>query len=154
MHELNPEECRALLANGEVAHVAVIADGEPYVTPVSYVMVGGDLFFRTGEGRRLHAIRASERVCVEVCRTDPGAAHWDSVVAWGKPEVIADEQLAADVATNLLEKYRPLIPSPLAFSWAPPGGSRGAATVRIALDTLSGRASSGGFGPEMRPGRL
>jgi len=154
MHELNHEESHALLATGEVAHIGVVVDGEPYVSPVSYVVVGSDLYFRTGEGRRLGALRAAGRVCVEVCRTDAGAAHWESVIAWGTPEVVTDEQLATDVATHLLEKYRPLIPSPLAFSWAPPGGSRGAATVRIALDTVTGRASSAGFGPEMRPGRL
>lgn len=154
MHELNHEESHALLAKGDVAHVGVVVDGEPYVTPVSYVLIGGDIYFRTGEGRRLTAIRDAERVCIEVCRTDAGAAHWDSVIAWGSPEVVTDEGVAADVAAGLLEKYRPLIPSPLAFSWAPPGGSRGAATVRVALDTVTGRSSSGGFGPEMRPGRL
>ncbi len=151
MHELNRREAEALLAAGEVAHVALVSEGEPYVTPVSYVVVDGAVCFRTGPGRRLDAIAYGARVCVEVIRTGAGSGGWASVLAWGEAVIVTDEDVAADVAAQLLAKYRASISSPLAFSWTPPGGPQAAATVQVKIDTLTGRASTAGFGPEMRP---
>ena len=151
MHELNRHEAESLLAAGEVAHVALVSNGEPYITPVSYVVIDGDVCFRTGPGRRLDAMAYGARVCIEVTRIVEGSVRWQSVLVWGDAAIVTDENLAAEVAALLLDKYRASMTSPLAFSWASSAGTQAAATVRVKVDTLTGRASTAGFGPELRP---
>ena len=66
MDELPFEEAMAFIARSDVAHLGVIDNGAPYVSPISYVLIEGRLCFRTGAGRRLDALRSNPRVSVEV----------------------------------------------------------------------------------------
>ena len=92
MQELTETEARDLLERAEVAHLGVIADGEPYVTAVSFVISGNLFLFRTGPGRRLRAIESGSPVCVEVSEYDSETGDWASVVAVGPGSVIADSR--------------------------------------------------------------
>ncbi len=152
MDELTREEATELLRSEMVAHVATAADGEPYVTPTSFVVIGDELCFRTGPGRRLDALAANPRVCIEASRTDE-AGNWESVLMWGEARVVDDPNREADVVTALLEKYHDAAESLLSLSPARPFDPQPVLVV-VPLSEISGRTSGRGFSPRTRPGRL
>ena len=53
VHELDDDECRALLAATEVGRVGFVIDGQPFVVPVNYVFEDGSVIVRTGFGTLL-----------------------------------------------------------------------------------------------------
>src|SRR5690606_27208393 len=78
MNELTVNRCRRLLESSPVAHLAVISRGEPYVTPISYVMVDDAICIRTMDGRRVEALRENSRVCLTVSHYDEPTGDWES----------------------------------------------------------------------------
>lgn len=151
MNELTPERCQAILTESMVAHMAVISDDEPYVSPISYVVVGDALCLRTGAGRRVDAIRESPRVCVEAAEFDSSTGYWESVIVWGDAEFVEDDSEAEEIVMALLQKYRNAFDSPLnPGSPFPEAGI----VLRIPIDEMSGRGSGSFFSARTRPGRL
>jgi nitroimidazol reductase NimA-like FMN-containing flavoprotein (pyridoxamine 5'-phosphate oxidase superfamily) len=149
MIDLSSEECARVLEEGRIAHVGCISEGRPYVTPMSYVVIGGDVCFRTGPGRRVDALRTDPRVCIEVT-----IAHedddWESVLFWGEGRFVTDATLEADVIAALLHKYDA---SPLGIG-APRILPRENPVIAVTPEDLTGRASRAGMGGATRPGRL
>ncbi len=149
MQELTETEARQLLERADVAHLGVIADGEPYVTAVSFVISGNLFLFRTGPGRRLKAIEGGSLVCVEVSEYDPDTGDWGSVVAVGPGSVIADGALESGTVDALYAKYRKVIDSSVTLQ-----PSVGSVAVAVMLGKISGRSSGSAWAPRTRPGRL
>lgn len=151
MQDLTTDQARQLLSEAMVAHLAVIDHGEPYVTPISFVVSDNAICVRTGAGRRVDAIAENPRVCVEASEFDVDSGNWQSAIAWGEAELMEDDTGARDIVLALMEKYRPAIGSPLS-----PGGSFPGAGViiRIPIDRITGRASGSFFSVRTRPGRL
>ena len=149
MQELTESEARDLLERADVAHLGVIADGEPYVTAVSFVISGNLFLFRTGPGRRLKAIENGSPVCVEVSEYDSETGDWASVIAVGPGSVIADSALEADAVDALYAKYRKVIESSLTLETAV-----GSVAVAVMMGRISGRSSGKAWAPRTRPGRL
>jgi nitroimidazol reductase NimA-like FMN-containing flavoprotein (pyridoxamine 5'-phosphate oxidase superfamily) len=149
MQELTETEARDLLERAEVAHLGVIADGEPYVTAVSFVISRNLFLFRTGPGRRLRAIESGSPVCVEVSEYDSETGDWASVVAVGPGSVIADAALESGTVDALYAKYRKVIESSLTL-----GTAVGSVAVAVMLGRISGRSSGKAWAPRTRPGRL
>jgi nitroimidazol reductase NimA-like FMN-containing flavoprotein (pyridoxamine 5'-phosphate oxidase superfamily) len=152
MRDLTREESLDLLDRAEVAHVAVIADGEPYVSPISFVRHGEELMLRTGPGRRLDALRHNPLICLEVTEVDD-VGGWMSVIVSGRARRIDDEMGEAHAVRLLLEKYKEL-EGPVT-QWTVPELLPGTAAVLvISMDRLSGRGSGSGPERQTRPGRL
>ncbi|HEX2369549.1 MAG TPA: pyridoxamine 5'-phosphate oxidase family protein [Acidimicrobiia bacterium] len=149
MQELTETEARDLMERAEVAHLGVIADGEPYVTAVSFVISGNLFLFRTGPGRRLKAIESGSPVCVEVSEYDSETGDWASVVAVGPGSVIADAALESGTVDALYAKYRKVIESSLTLETAV-----GSVAVAVMMGRISGRSSGKAWAPRTRPGRL
>lgn len=153
MEAMSRRACEELLASEPIGHIGIIDGGEPYVTPISFVLIDGELRFRTGPGRRLEALEANPRACVEVSRQDPQRGTWDSVIVWGDARRIRDRGAEERTVEALLAKYRDAIPSVLAFS-SPQALPASAVVVAVPLEVVSGRSSGRGFDPRLRPGRL
>ena len=152
MEELSRAEALELLESERVAHVATAAGGEPYVTPISFVIIGDELLFRTAPGRRLDAITANPRVCIEASRTDE-VGNWKSVLAFGDAYVADDPHREVDVVAALLEKYADAAESLLASSPTRPFDPQ-PVLVAVPLTEVTGRTSGSGLNPRTRPGRL
>jgi nitroimidazol reductase NimA-like FMN-containing flavoprotein (pyridoxamine 5'-phosphate oxidase superfamily) len=150
MEDLTAEQCLKVLEEGTVAHLAVVSDGEPYVTPLSYVIIDGDLLFRTVPGRRIDALAADPHVCVEVTTTKEDGG-WESIVFWGEARFVEDDRIHADVVAALLAKYH--TESALGFS-SPSVFPEERTLVAITPERMTGRASGEGFSAPTRPGRL
>jgi nitroimidazol reductase NimA-like FMN-containing flavoprotein (pyridoxamine 5'-phosphate oxidase superfamily) len=150
MKELPPEVCRHIIGEERIAHLAQIDDGEPYITPLSYVLHEGDLVFRTAPGRRVEALRRDPNVCVEVSRETPGSG-WESVIFWGTARFVDDPSVEATVVSALLAKYH--TESALGFS-SPSIFPEDRLVVAVTPERMTGRASGGDLSTETRPGRL
>ncbi len=153
MRDLSPEEAIDFLRGQDVAHLAVVAGGEPYVTPISFAVGQNELYFRTGGGRRLDAIAEHPRVCVEASAVDAEHDAWDSVCVWGDAYVVDDAHQAGEAIALLLEKYREAIPSVLSFSQGP-NLADASKVVAVPIDEVTGRSSGRDLKPRLRPGRL
>lgn len=152
MHDLTFDECIELLIEEQVAHVGVVTERGPYVTPVSYVFAGDRLAFRTRPGERLQALEADPRVCVEVSRYNTHTGDWKSVVARGTATRTTDDREIQAVTEGLIEKYRPAIGSLLAVGATPPLG--GEVIVTVELEEVTGRSSGSFFAFRTKPGRF
>jgi nitroimidazol reductase NimA-like FMN-containing flavoprotein (pyridoxamine 5'-phosphate oxidase superfamily) len=148
MIELTAEECDLVLAEAETAYVACLADGEPYVTPMSFVVIDGAVCFRTGEGRRSAALGLDPRVCLvaDVGTPDGG---WRSVIVWGEAELVEDER-AVDVIAALLHKYGESGFEVSASQHLPVNHP----IYAVNPTRVTGRSSGSGLSPETHPGRF
>ena len=149
--ELAQERCWAELAASSVGHLALVSEGEPYVTPVSFVAKAPWISFRTGAGRRLTALRSGSRVCFEVCSEDEESKSWTSVVAWGTPRRAMLPNETSEVIDALYLKYHSNREDPFQ---APAPSILEPEVVIIDVDNITGRSSGLGLGARLRPGRL
>ncbi len=152
MEPLTTEATLDLLVNGKIAHVGVIDGEEPYVSPVSYVIIDQEFCFRTGPGRRIGAMRANRIISIETMRTREDGG-WECVVARGEAYEVEDPKKAQSIVSALLGKYSAEIGSPLS------SGARGpvqdtSVIVCASLSDISGRTSGSWFSIPTRPGRL
>ncbi len=152
MEDLTAAEARSLLETLDVLHIGVIDRGEPYVTPISFVVIGDAVCFRTGPGRRLRALDTAARVCLEGSVFDREGP-WQSVILWGTPRRVDDTSTRADVVSGLLGKYREATDTLLSPGRpAPLGGEP--VVVAVDIDEITGRRSGHEFGAGTKPGRL
>ncbi len=153
MDALTRPEIDQILASAPVAHLGVVdLDGIPYVTPLSYVYTGETIAFRTMEGRRIQALVANPRVCVEIMEHDAETGDWRSVIAFGTAEIVEDDIAAGAFIAQLLHKYDQTFEG--LFGLPDRAGLSVAYVVRIVLDEVSGRTSGRFLGTKTRPGRL
>jgi nitroimidazol reductase NimA-like FMN-containing flavoprotein (pyridoxamine 5'-phosphate oxidase superfamily) len=87
---LSEEECRVLLADGQVGRVAVTLGALPTVLPVNYGLLDGDIVFLTGDGTKLDAALRNAVVAFEVDEIDPLQEGGWSVLAIGAVREITD----------------------------------------------------------------
>lgn len=141
---LSSEIARQLLEQGEFGVLASAdAGGQPYATPLSYVLIGDGLYVHCArEGRKLDNLAANPRVCFCVVgRTEvlPAefATRYESVLAFGSAAEVEGAEKSAALRA-LAAKYSPGYPE---------DGERyierhQAATrvIRIHIDEVSGKA--------------
>jgi nitroimidazol reductase NimA-like FMN-containing flavoprotein (pyridoxamine 5'-phosphate oxidase superfamily) len=79
---LSKDESYKLLRAGRLARLGCVAEGHPYVVPVNYVFDGESFLIHSLPGRKIEALRADPRVCLQVDEID-GDLRWKSVLAFG-----------------------------------------------------------------------
>lgn len=153
MEEISERHAREFLESESVAHIGVISDGRPYVTPMSFVVDGNRILFRTKPGRRYTAIEANPTVSIEASTFDEESGEWTSVIVKGTARVTTDPETARVAVEKLLVKYQKALGSPLSR-----GGMQPLASfphiIAVEIEEISGMASSGPFTARTRPGRL
>lgn len=153
MEPITEAEAREFLEGSSVVHMGVIADGEPYVTPMSFVLDGDRLLFRTKPGRRWDAIADGAVVSLEASDFHPETGDWMSVIVKGTATVVTDEatvQLTHDMLTH---KYQDAI-GPLISRGVRPELPGTTFVFRVPIEEISGRVSARGFSFRTKPGRL
>lgn len=151
MNTLTPQEIAEVISAARFAHIGVVADGEPYVTPISFVSLGDGVAFRSLSGKRLDAILENPRVSIEITEHDQETGSWRSVIASGSATVIDDPQQEASIIQQLLQRYAESFNSLLGDTG--PSFSQ-AFVVRVDFDGITGRSSGTFLQPKTRPGRL
>ncbi|MDX1467953.1 MAG: pyridoxamine 5'-phosphate oxidase family protein [Acidimicrobiia bacterium] len=153
MEPLSEQQARRLLEEVAVAHIGVISDGEPYVTPMSFVVDGNRILFRTKPGKRFSAIEKNPTVSIEASIFDEDGGDWRSVIVKGTAAITDDPETARLTVEKLLRKYQRALGSPLSRGGIQPLASF-PHIVAVEIEELSGMAASGAFSTRTRPGRL
>jgi nitroimidazol reductase NimA-like FMN-containing flavoprotein (pyridoxamine 5'-phosphate oxidase superfamily) len=153
MEPIDRTEALEFLTRSMVAHIGVVTNGEPYVTPMSFVVDDNRVLFRTKPGKRFEALAANSLVCIEVSNFDEKTGDWTSVIVRGRAKERTDDATTTRTIDLLLEKYQSVVGSPLGH-----GGLQPMATfphvVEVPIDEISGMTSGRGFSYRTRPGRL
>jgi len=102
---LGEEETRALLDAGLVGRLGCVYDGGPYVVPINYAMDGESIYIHALRGRKIEALRANPRACLQVDEIID-ELHWRSAIAFGTYEEITDPT-ERDSAVRALHKRFP-----------------------------------------------
>lgn len=136
-----------------VAHIGVVSNGDPYVSPVSFVVDGNRVLFRTKPGKRFEALIANPRVSIEACRFDEETGDWISVIVKGTAVERTDPTTTTHTVEMLYDKYVKYMGSPLSSS-----GFQAMASfphvVEVSIDEITGMVSGRGLSIRTRPGRL
>jgi nitroimidazol reductase NimA-like FMN-containing flavoprotein (pyridoxamine 5'-phosphate oxidase superfamily) len=127
--KLHPDEIEDLLYRHHVGHLACVAEGRPYVVPITYAYAGGCIYGHTLAGRKVAALRAHPHVCFEVAEQADWAT-WGSVVADGIYEELHDPA-ERRIALHLLAKATPTA--------MPPTPAATGVVFRLRLSEKSGR---------------
>lgn len=153
METLTREQALRVLEEAPVAHLGLISEGKPYVTPMSFVLEGDRVLFRTKPGKKLEAIQANPEVCIEASLFDEATGSWVSVIVRGSARESHDADTEQLVVERLFEKYQASLGSPLSRSGLQPlpGFPH---VVEVEIAEVTGMSSGGGLRPRTRPGRL
>lgn len=153
MERLDRHEAIQILQSAPVAHLGIIDGDEPYVTPMSFVLSGDHILFRTMPGRKLDALRQSPAVCINVTIFDETTGDWSSVIVKGEAHEVDEDDLKTTTVALLLRKYESVMGSPLSSAGIRP--LNGPPTfVAVRIDEISGMSSGRGLAARTRPGRL
>jgi nitroimidazol reductase NimA-like FMN-containing flavoprotein (pyridoxamine 5'-phosphate oxidase superfamily) len=154
MESVSREEALELLANQPVAHLGIVIDQTPYVTPMSFVLDGERILFRTMAGKKLDGIRANPEVCIETAEYDPDTGAWVSVIVRGTASLVDDPDTRQAVVALLFEKYEKVMGSPLSGGGGlmPLGGS--AYVIEVPIEDVTGMSSGRGIRVRTKPGRM
>lgn len=85
LEAIGNDECRRLLATTSVGRVGLVVEGLAYVLPVSYVLAGDHVVFRTARGSSFDRMARDRALTFEIDHVDPGFhAGWSvMVIGWG-----------------------------------------------------------------------
>lgn len=153
MESLSREQALEVLENAPVAHLGLIDGERPYVTPMSFVVEGDRIFFRTMAGKKLDALRANPFVCIEASKYDEETGEWESVIVWGVARETDEDSIKQDVISHLFRKYEKAVGSPLSGSGMRPLEDLPHVVV-VEMEEVSGMTSGRGWSQRTRPGRL
>jgi nitroimidazol reductase NimA-like FMN-containing flavoprotein (pyridoxamine 5'-phosphate oxidase superfamily) len=110
MGNLGVDEIEDVLRSEIIGRIGCIADGWPYIVPVTYVYDGGEFVFaHAAEGEKVAAMRKNPQVCFEVEQIQ-STANWRTVIARGRFEELPRD--AEERAMDLLAGK---------FAWTAPG---------------------------------
>ena len=133
--DLSPDKAREMLRKGHIARLACVSEGEPYVVPVSYVFDGESVLVHSLPGRKITAMRANPRVCLQIDEIADGL-NWTSVLAFGNYEEITDGRERSQVMGSLLTKFPQL--TPVESVIANDAGTPAPIVFRIRIDRITG----------------
>jgi nitroimidazol reductase NimA-like FMN-containing flavoprotein (pyridoxamine 5'-phosphate oxidase superfamily) len=152
MESVSREEALEVLTGQPVAHLGIVVDGIPYVTPMSFVLDGDRILFRTMAGKKLDGIRANPAVCIETADYNPETGDWVSVIVRGTARLVDDPETRRDLIVLLYDKYEKVMGSPLSGGLLPLGGTP--YVIEVPIDEITGMSSGRGIHVRTKPGRL
>ena len=134
---MSEEEARNLIAGGKIGRLGCVADGEPYVVPINYLIEDGSIYSHSLPGRKIEMLRAHPRACLQVDEIE-NDLEWRSVIAYGNFEEIRVPSDRAFVLGKLLARFPMLTPveSMIVADAAAPDS----VAFRIRIDRISGVA--------------
>ncbi|MEW9094789.1 MAG: pyridoxamine 5'-phosphate oxidase family protein [Clostridiaceae bacterium] len=113
---LTKDKCITLLSKAVYGSLATCGeDGQPYITPINYIIDNDKIYFHTGfKGRKLDNIRSNPKVCLEVSSSgkiyatphakDFTMRFW-SVLVFGKASVVKDKEIKLKAMNMLMGKH-------------------------------------------------
>jgi len=106
---LSEAEARKVVSAGTLGRLGCTDDAGPYVVPINYVVIGDDIYSHSLPGRKIEAMRADPRACLQVDRIQDDF-HWRSAVAFGDFEEVTGEKERQNILRQLLDRFPQLTP--------------------------------------------
>lgn len=131
------EEARALLCAAKVGRLGCVDNGEPYVVPINYVFEDGSVYSHSLPGRKIEALRANPRSCLQVDEIEDDF-EWRSVIAYGNFEEIRVPSDRRSILGKLLARFPQL--TPVESLMAQDAGAPDSVVFRIRIDRITGVA--------------
>ncbi|MGH9928164.1 MAG: pyridoxamine 5'-phosphate oxidase family protein [Pyrinomonadaceae bacterium] len=137
MRALLEEESRSLLNFAKVGRLGCVVNGEPYIVPINYLFEDGSIYAHTLPGRKLEALRAHPRACLQVdeIRDD---FNWRSAIAYGNFEELRVPSDRKMILSKLLERF-PLL-TPVESLIVKDANAPDSVVFRILIDRITGMA--------------
>lgn len=137
MRTMLEDEARSLLRTAKVGRLGCIDNGEPYIVPINYIFEDDSIYSHTLPGRKLEALRAHPRACLQVdeIRDD---LNWRSAIAYGDFEELRVPSDRRTILTKLLTRF-PLL-TPVESVMAQDAGAPDSVVFRIVIDRITGVA--------------
>ena len=107
--KLGNTDALAILREGTLGRLGCIASGWPYVVPVNYFFDGKDIYIHTLPGKKLDALRANPRVCLQVDEIRD-SYNWRSVIVYGTFEEVSNKETQENVLIKLYGRLPPMTP--------------------------------------------
>jgi nitroimidazol reductase NimA-like FMN-containing flavoprotein (pyridoxamine 5'-phosphate oxidase superfamily) len=137
MKTLSEDEGRALLSTRGIGRLGCVDNGEPYVVPINYVFDEGSVYSHSLPGRKIEALRAHRRACLQVddIKSD---FEWRSVIAFGNFEEIRAPSDRRSILGKLLARF-PLL-TPVESVMTTDTSEPNSIVFRIRIDRITGVA--------------
>jgi len=133
--KLGNTDALAILREGTLGRLGCIASGWPYVVPVNYFFDGKDIYIHTLPGKKLDALRANPRVCLQVDEIKD-SYNWRSVIAYGTFEEVSSEETRENILTKLYRRFPHMTPVESRMV----EGTKGTIVFRIDVEEVTGVA--------------
>ena len=157
------DEILAIVNRGRICHLAMCADGEPYVIPMLYGYADDCLYFHCAEvGKKLDILRKNNRVCFEITNSPETIIEnmgqpcdwgipFESVIGFGNVELIETDGDAKKAAYDVL-----------VTKLAPPGYThtngnyeekkiKGTFIIKVRIESMTGKRWDGTKMPPAKP---
>ena len=133
--KLRDTDALAILSEGSLGRLGCIASGWPYVVPVNYFFDGEDIYIHSLPGKKLDALRANPRVCLQVDEIKD-SFNWRSVIAYGTFEEVSSEDTQEKILTKLYSRLPHMTPVESQLV----KGMAGTIVFRIKVEDITGLA--------------
>ncbi len=137
MRTLLEEEAQALLSACRVGRLGCVDNGEPYVVPINYVFEDGSVYSHSLPGRKIEALRAHPRACLQVDEIE-NDFEWRSAIAYGNFEEIRVPSDRRSILSKLLARF-PLL-TPVESMIVQDAAAPDSVVFRIRIDRITGVA--------------
>ena len=132
---LSEVEAQNLITGGKIGRLGCIDNGEPYVVPINYVFEDGSVYSHSLPGRKIEAMRAYPRACLQVDEIE-NDCKWRSVIAYGNYEEIRVPSDRRTILSKLLARF-PLM-TPVESMIVRDAGAPDSVAFRIIVDRITG----------------
>lgn len=132
---LTEAEARNLIVAGKIGRLGCVDNGEPYVVPINYVFEDGAIFSHSLPGRKIDAMRAHARVCLQVDEIENDFG-WRSAIAYGNFQEIRVPSDRRTILGKLLGRF-PLL-TPVESVMARDANAPDTIVFRIMADRITG----------------
>jgi nitroimidazol reductase NimA-like FMN-containing flavoprotein (pyridoxamine 5'-phosphate oxidase superfamily) len=137
---MSVEECRSLLARGNIARLACALNNQPYVIPVEIAFDGVALYGYSTLGQKIEWMRQNPLVCVEMDEI-VSDRQWETVIVFGTYQELlpTEEDEGSRRSAERLFQRRPMWWEPASVPLAGQQAARPRVVFRIEPHGLTGR---------------
>jgi nitroimidazol reductase NimA-like FMN-containing flavoprotein (pyridoxamine 5'-phosphate oxidase superfamily) len=106
---LTEAEAIELVKAGKIGRLGCVDQEGPYVVPINYLLDDGEIYSHALPGKKINAMRAEPRVCLQVDHIQDDL-HWSSAIVFGRFEEIRSPQRRRVVISKLLTGFPKMTP--------------------------------------------
>jgi hypothetical protein len=149
-----PGDAESILAQGIVAHVGIVQDGQPVVIPLTYLYRDGAVYLHGAPGSRMMKVLASGApACVEVTLVDgliasksaeTHSVNYRSVVLFGRGKLVREGEHRVAMLTELIGRYFPGRTAGADYAHITEAELKATALVAVRVEEMSAKGRSGG----------